>query len=144
MIRKLFGKFLWDMFKENGAGSQGVITVYALFAGSKGYICSPQLSFFVLAHQIADEMIERRLAAGEFSSLMAFFQSFDGPVIHGDVFWPWASKDVARRRAEEAVGPAASKRDPGLGRRGAADFPRQNGSRPRESLVPYECAVPCR
>ena len=74
------------MFKENGAGGQGIIALYPLFAGSKGYICSPQLSFLVLTYQVADEMIERRLAAGEFSSLMAFFQPFDGPVIHGDVF----------------------------------------------------------
>src|SRR5438128_11471466 len=102
MFRKLLRKFLWHMLKENGAGGQGVIAVNPLFAGSDGYICSPELSFLVLTYQVADEMIERRLAAGKFSSLMAFFQSFDGPVIHGDVFWLSASTDVAKRPAPKA------------------------------------------
>ena len=75
------------MLKEDRTGSQGIVTVNSLFIGSNAYIGSPQLSFFILAYQGADKMIKGRLAAGKLPSLMALLQSFDGPVIHADVFW---------------------------------------------------------
>ena len=87
MFWKLLCKFLRDMLKEDRTGSQGVVTINSLFIGSNAYIGSPQLSFFILTYQGADKMIKGRLAAGKLPSLMALLQSFDGPVIHADVFW---------------------------------------------------------
>jgi hypothetical protein len=65
-----------------GTRCQGVVSGHAGLAGLRGHERSAKPSFFVLGDQCAQEIIERRFAAGELGACVRRPQAFADPISH--------------------------------------------------------------